>query len=109
LTVTIYGWEDEIKGVIVWDGTRITASGSIAVRRCAREPIAPHGISNEIIKPDEQPEQFMRNLWLMLPQLTFGGPAGPQNHDLLCAFGGAERAACGEGFGGVHCGGGVVW
>jgi hypothetical protein len=30
-----------------------------------REPIAPHGISNEIIKPDEQPEQFMRNLWLM--------------------------------------------
>jgi hypothetical protein len=65
LTVTIYGWDNKIEGEIVWDGRRITATGSTAVRRCAREPIWPMGRRKGIIKPDEQPEKFMRNLWLM--------------------------------------------
>jgi hypothetical protein len=64
LVVTIYGWENEIKGTLVYDGTRIMASGSRGVHRCAREPIFPEGISKGTIKPDEEPEKFMRNLYL---------------------------------------------
>jgi hypothetical protein len=65
LSVTIYGWANKVEGEIVWDRTRITASGSRGVLRCAREPIFPYGVSKGPIKPDEEPEKFMRNLYLM--------------------------------------------
>jgi len=65
LSVTIYGWENESKGEIVFDGTRITASGEPSVQQCARDPIAPYGISKGMINPDDEPEKFMRNLSVM--------------------------------------------
>jgi hypothetical protein len=72
LSVTIYGWDNKIEGEIVWDGTRITATGSTAVKRCAREPIWPMGRRNEMIKPEEEPEKFMRNLCLVYRSPYFG-------------------------------------
>jgi hypothetical protein len=66
LSVTIYGVDNEIRGEIVWDGTRITTTNSSrAMQRAMTDPIYPMGRRNEEIKPDEHPEKFMRNLWLM--------------------------------------------
>ena len=65
LSVTVYGRDSEEKGKIVWDGTDMTATGSPAVRVAARDPIAPQGVSESVIRPDNEPERFMRNLWLV--------------------------------------------
>jgi hypothetical protein len=72
LSVTIYGWGTQKKGEIVWDGETIKATGSKGVRSAARDPIMPWGIRGKIIKPEDEPEKFMRNLWLMYRSPYFG-------------------------------------
>ncbi len=66
LTVKIQSWKGGMKlekvGEIRWDGKEITAIGSLGVRRIAREPIVLK--NHVIVRPDEEAEKFVRNLWL---------------------------------------------
>jgi hypothetical protein len=79
LSVAICGRNNEVKGEIVWDDARIAATGSPRVSRAARDPIAPWGIKRKIIKPDEQPEQFMRSLWLVYRSPYFRATKAVEN------------------------------